>query len=126
MCMGCWHEYGAPALVGDRITQAVALIERIYYGDYVQGAWRRGNLAGGNLHNQLDDWNLDDEHFAGEYDERVYYEHAPHRMALERACYDLLKSMTVAERASALAWYDGFIADSLPGAPPQPAHLAKQ
>ncbi len=63
--------------------------------------------AGGNLHCELDDWNIDDEFFEGEFS--PYNKDVPAtQLALERELFEALKAMTLAERASALALHDGF------------------
>jgi len=114
----------------------VTLIDRVYEGEWAPGIaygtdgwidadWRPGNLGGGNLHIFLDDWNIDDGYFAGEYYDGAstpeFMTGPPHQLAVERACYDCLKRMTEQERASALAWYEGLITATVGGAPTQRA-----
>ena len=94
MCLGCWLELGSPKVFNKAVREAHPLIDLVYASSPV----------GGNLHIQLDDWNIDDEFFAGEM---VVY-HTDSDLAAERRCYEHFKSMTVEERASALALYEGF------------------
>jgi hypothetical protein len=92
MCEHCWEtEYGKADVLSGTVLRAVALIDAIYK---VQSS------CGGSMHCILEDWNLDcfDEH--------------PDDMELtpeERACYDFMAGLTIAERASALARYEEFI-----------------
>ena len=143
MCIDCWRDdYGAPRLVNAKIVKAVELIHRVYEGwdsdpDWFQGyldtlpedadvpcEWFHGfpgHGTGGNLHVQLDDWDL--EGFAGEF--RVYLSEPPHQLAVQHACYDHMRTMTDEERASALGWYNGYIPENIPGAPPQRTWLVR-
>lgn len=96
MCEGCYAEYGSPTIRNEKTDAAAALIARVY----------EQNCVGGNLHVQLDDWNIEDEFF----DEfTVHHESSDAALAVERQCFDLMKSMTLEERASALALYDGYL-----------------
>lgn len=98
MCMGCWNEYGRPNIDNEMVRAAVPLIRSVY--DF--------SAVGGNLHCELDDWNIDNNFFEGEFD--PYDKAAPEdQLAAERKCFDAFKAMTLDERASALARFDGFI-----------------
>lgn len=107
MCYGCWEECGRPAIVNSRVREAVDLIERVY--DY--------SGVGGNLHVVLSDWNLEDEHvemcirrIAGAFkDGDRYGREGTEALDVEMACAQLLKNMSEAERASALALHEQFI-----------------
>ena len=48
---------------------------------------------------------------------QLNYTCAPHQLGAQRACYQHFRGMTETERAAALAWYHGYIADPLPGSP---------
>jgi hypothetical protein len=97
MCEGCYDDDGRPALVSQRTLLAVDAICRVY-------AWCS---VGGNVHAQLDDWNLEDEHF----EEFVnYQDEAPAaQVAAERACFDRMAGLSIDERASALAMAHGMM-----------------
>jgi hypothetical protein len=107
MCFGCWEERGSPKIVNEKTIDAVPLIEAVY----------EANSVGGNLHIVLDDFNIDDCDLEAcrrfidnhEDDALTYCD-----VVAERACLDAFVSMTVDERASALAMYDGyFSADAI-------------
>jgi hypothetical protein len=97
MCAGCYEEYGKPAIVSGRTVWASALVRRVY---------KHCDL-GGNLHSQLDDWNIEDDC----WDEFTIYRNdsSPNQIAAERACFDAFKALTLDERASALAMYTGLL-----------------
>lgn len=99
MCGGCWRDYldecgGRPAPITPQITEAVAAIRDLY----------EAHGTGGKLHVVVDDWNLEDKliAFIGQED----MDHADER---ERACWAKLSPLTVLQRATALAMFDGFI-----------------
>lgn len=96
MCSGCWMGAGSPKIVNDRTTAAVALIQRVY--DF--------SPTGGNLHCELDDWNLDDCFFETfkPYDPNV----PPEQLEAERECFEAFKAMSEDERYSALALEAGY------------------
>lgn len=104
MCQGCWEKYGSPRIVNEKTKAAAELIS----GVYDHGA------CGGGLHIVVDDWNLDDASvdFCGDLVEGPGYPREFHagaeQIEAERACLRALKDMTVIERASALALYDGY------------------
>jgi len=101
MCYNCYLEYGSPKLVSDKILQTVEAIKQVY----------NCHLAGGGLHIVIDDWNLENERldFCKEYivGPECHGEFAEQQKA-EQACLELLYSLTLKERASALAIHDGF------------------
>jgi hypothetical protein len=98
MCLGCYEEAGKPKIYNDKVKEAVNLIKEVY----------EHSCVGGNLHVQIDDYNLSDDFFKDEEME-VYDENAPaEQIAIERQLYALLRIMTEQERVSAVALYDGF------------------
>lgn len=98
MCANCWEERFAKAQIDNgAVRTAVKAIANVY--DH--------GCCGGNLHCEVDDWNIEDGFFTGDFkpcDPNVPEE----QLAAEQMCYDLLKSLSEAERASALALYDGY------------------
>lgn len=100
MCYGCWEEAGRPAIVNGRTVAALPLIEAVYAESEVGGA----------LHIVLDDWNLEDDDVAWcASDECASGQGRPFTDA-EGRCTAAFVAMTEPERASALALYEGFIA----------------
>lgn len=99
MCFGCWKELGSPKIDTPAIRDAAAKIGRVY--EY--------NCVGGGLHVVIDDFNVE-----GDKDERItrYAEHdadySPEQIKAEEECAAALDALTIPERASALALYDGF------------------
>lgn len=108
MCVGCWQEYGAPQIDTPKVREIAEAIAAVY-------EW---NGVGGNLHIQIDDFNLDDQHFEGDtlWDTpllkscgNIWADDPDWNDAWKEAeerCYLLLKNATVEERASALALHD--------------------
>lgn len=94
MCMGCWHNMGAPKIDNAKVQRVAALVATLYATHPVGGRW----------HIVTDDWNLEDEHVQscaeaadGEMSSPVDGELGP-----------LLASMTEDERGSALALWEGW------------------
>lgn len=96
MCESCWEAYEYPTIWNPKVERAVALIGTIYETE----------PTGGILHVVLDDWNIDGEIKAFEPDEDDMPE--PEAIAATEELTPLLNEMTVAERASALAYAHGF------------------
>jgi hypothetical protein len=108
MCYGCYEDYGFPALVSDKTLAAADLVKRLF--DL--------SCVGGNLHIVVDDWNIEDSNLAfcaecvarsvagkpGRYDTTD-----PETVAAEVACLSALQALTIEERATALAIYDGYL-----------------
>lgn len=97
MCLGCYAEAGFPKIINANTKRIVELAERVY--EFCS--------SGGNLHCELDDYNLDDD-FIDEfkpYDPNVN----PVQLALERECYAALKAATEDERYAAVALRDGYL-----------------
>lgn len=102
MCQGCYENYGSPAIISDTVIEAAKLIEEVYSFDAV----------GGNLHIAVDDWNLDDESLEWlELDWMPEHQHDtdPEQFDAETRCLAALKSLSVPERASAMALQREFI-----------------
>ena len=96
MCFSCWKEYGNPMIVNDKVLKAVDLIESVY----------KNNDVGGNLHIQLDDWNIEDCYW--EEFEQYDKDSSLLQIAVETHCFLFMKELSLEERASALALYDNF------------------
>jgi hypothetical protein len=117
MCHACYVEYGSPTLDTTAIRAVAPLADVVY----------AFSCVGGNLHIVLDDWNLEDENLefcqqcldrkglpdpswpGSAFDRRE--ETAPDQLAAEQACLDALKALTIEERASAMAYFDGVWGD---------------
>jgi hypothetical protein len=99
MCSACWSEEGEPAINTPAVREAAAAVEAVY----------NHSCVGGNLHIVLDDWNIEDDSL--EFC-RVQIERGDHgteeERATERRCHDLMRALSVPERASALALYSGY------------------
>jgi hypothetical protein len=96
MCVYCWEEYGSPKILNADVLKAVSFISAIY----------EFSTVGGNLHVQLDDWNIDDEYweqFSSFRDDATEEE-----LKIERQCFETMGKLSVNERASALALYNGY------------------
>jgi hypothetical protein len=97
MCEGCYEEYGRPTIINGKTLAGAELVRAVY----------KYNGVGGNLHVQLDDWNIDDE-FWDEF--KVYHaDSSAEQVEAEKECFEAFKHMNTDERASALAIYDGFL-----------------
>ena len=98
MCYGCYEEYGKPEIVSPVTLTGLGHVRRVY----------EFSSVGGNLHCQLDDWNIEDEFF----EEFTVYQVdvTSQQLAAERACFDAFKQMSLEERASVLAMHDGILA----------------
>jgi hypothetical protein len=98
VCRACWGEYGSPAIDTPAVREAAASIRDVY-------EW---SGVGGNLHVEIDDWNLEDRNFEFDPIAENVHESGPDQLAVERRCWDRLKALTEDGRASALALYEGF------------------
>lgn len=97
MCQYCWKNAGSPKIWNDRVKKAVELITDVY----------EFSSVGGNLHCELDDYNLNDAFLEGEFN--PYNEDVSEaQLSFEMACFEHLKTMTEEERYSAIAFYDEF------------------
>jgi len=102
MCYGCYEEYNCPAIINDKTKTAAKLVEKVY----------ELNEAGGSCHIVIDDFNIEDCHIQWCLDEGLktnIHEHDKTELAIERELLDTFLSMTIEERASALAIYEGWI-----------------
>lgn len=121
MCTNCWiDQYSTSKIDTPAVREAALVIAEVY----------NHHGAGGNLHIVVDDWNLEDgnlefcskcidgagmmpdiaedsPHYKSNL-ERQANPDPPEQLAAERQCCDLLMALTVDERASALALYEGF------------------
>lgn len=96
MCIGCYEEYGSPRVCTPAVVHAAGIVAAVF----------GHNCMGGNLHAQLEDWNIDDE-FWVEF--RVWDDKSTAaQVETERVCFELFKAMSLIERASALGLHDEF------------------
>lgn len=99
MCEGCYQKYGAPKIITAQTIAAAVLVAKVY----------EFSSTGGNMHIYVDDWNLNDEDFAGTELQISFNNASSEQLAIERACYAVFRVMSVPQRASALALYDGYV-----------------
>lgn len=102
MCYGCYEEEGKPEIINEDTKNAARLADAVY----------EFNCAGGNCHIVLDDFNIDDddiEYCLNEGLENNVHEHSPEQLAIEKECLLAFKSLSIAERASALAIHEEWI-----------------
>lgn len=100
MCLGCYAEFGFPKIVSPTTRRIAELSDKVY----------EFSCVGGNLHCELDDWNIDDDFFEGDF--KPYNPAVPvAQLAVETECYAALKAASEDERASALALRDGYLMD---------------
>jgi hypothetical protein len=103
MCRNCWQEYYDASDVDNIMVRYLARCIRDVY---------ELAPAGGHLHVALDDWNLGDDQDWSWYEDWVAKDDNTPEMVeecfLARRCLSLLRVMSEAERASALALYDGY------------------
>lgn len=103
MCYGCYEEAGKPEIINDKTKAAAALVDAVY----------EFSCVGGNAHIVVDDWNLEDHNIRWCLDTALaenVHEAGVEQLDAERACLEALLALTAAERASAMALHDGFIA----------------
>lgn len=99
MCQGCWRkDYGASRIDNERVRAARDLIADVY----------EHSLVGGNLHVMLDDFNLEDSAFDGQQLLWIAQEAEPRKRLAELACFEAMRALSLAERASALALFWGY------------------
>lgn len=90
MCRHCYESFGSPVVINEKVIEAARLIRAVYEIDEV----------GGNLHIQLDDWNIEDRNWD------VYtpwLDVNSHQEAIESKCFEAMRVLSVEERATALA-----------------------
>ena len=97
MGKNCWIEYGSPQIKSEVILYASSLINRVFeYSEY-----------GGNLHVQLDDWNIEDRYW--EMFKKPFHDDTTQKQFdVETRCVSVMKILTLKERASALGLSEGF------------------
>lgn len=91
MCIGCWQEYGSPRLSTPDVKSAAEKVDAVY----------EESAVGGNLHIVIDDWNIED-------DALDWCRENTEMTTAEIACYEALRPISYARRASALAMHAGF------------------
>lgn len=103
MCYDCYKKYGKPAIVNGKTLRAAKLTEMVY----------KFASSGGLCHIVIDDFNLDDDDVefcltniknkenGDEFTEEEY--------AIQQECMEAYLELTINERASALAIYEGWI-----------------
>lgn len=98
MCAGCWEDrFSKAAIDNEAVRRAAEAIANVY----------SHAIVGGNLHCEIDDWNIEDRHFTGEF--KPWDPNVPSKqLAAEIDCWNQLKALNEAERASALALHDGY------------------
>lgn len=102
MCYGCYEEEGKPEIVNNGTKKAAALCGAVY----------EFNGVGGNCHIVLDDFNIDDdaiEYCLNQGLSNNIHKHTAEQLEVERECLLAFRSLSVAERASALAIHSGWI-----------------
>lgn len=105
MCYSCWEEYNKPTLDTPLIRYAAECIERVY--DY--------SMTGGHMHITVDDWNIENSHLdtcEAAINENLF-DGPDEQLATEKACLTALRSLSVEERASALALKEGMFQSML-------------
>lgn len=89
MCEECWKEHGKPAIRNEKTLGVQPLIEAVY----------EEHAGGGGLHIIIDDYNVHDSHIDMCAKDVT--------TDAEKACLEAFRAMTIEERVSALAIYDG-------------------
>ena len=105
MCETCYDDYGRPNLITEKVKESQKLIDKVY--EYT--------VNGGYAHIVIDDFNIEDCHIEwclrdiekDEYDDQ--YDDPETVKNICRECLLLFKSMSIDERATALALYDKII-----------------
>lgn len=100
MCRNCWKQRGSPKIRNERIEKAVEAIAEVH----------KFHVTGGNLHIVIDDWNIEDRHVLF-CDEAIYspnYPFSEEQRTAESVCLAIFRSLSVKERASALALSEGY------------------
>lgn len=103
MCKNCWVSAGSPKIVSEKTKRVADLINELY----------NHSLVGCYAHVVTDDWNLEDGSIdfclesarKNEYSE--HYNEAAKSVSI--ACLEAMKTLTMAERYSAMAIHEGYI-----------------
>ncbi len=107
MCESCWAEYGKPQIDNPKVREAAAIAH----------AFADRDLYYGNLHIITDDWNIEDKDLdfcqglidfarsagVGTSHEIDEFGHSEPDIVLEQQLLTAMRSMSLDERASALA-----------------------
>lgn len=104
MCENCWINYGSPEISSRRVRRAAEAISNLY----------EFTGAGGALHIAVEDWNLDDAsiefciNFIDDPSRSPGFPVPAAQIAAEKKCAEVLRKLTIKERASALAIHRGY------------------
>jgi hypothetical protein len=104
MCIQCYEEHGSPAIINERTIEAARLVGLLY----------DVNSVGGCAHIVIDDWNLEDGSIDSSLEwcdrpDQYGWTMDPESVTRSRAVLLAFKALTIEERASALALFDGFV-----------------
>lgn len=102
MCMACYESYGSPGVRTPGVAKLVGLIARVY--EFSPG--------GGNCHIVIDDFNIEDGDIDWVMTKAIpvdLVDVGPEAIAAERDCMELMRSLSLEERATALAIHDGLL-----------------
>lgn len=102
MCYNCYEEHGSPKIVSKGTEKAAKLIAMVY----------EGAGAGGNAHIVVDDFNIKDRDSDWCLEVAISenkFDTEPGQLDIERECLEAMKELSVPERASALAIYEGWL-----------------
>ena len=102
MCYGCYEAHGKPEIQNERTLRAAVLVEAVY----------AFAPAGGHCHIVLDDFNIEDDHIdfcINEITSEPREMYTTGEIDIQLACMESFRAMTLEERASALAIYEGWI-----------------
>jgi hypothetical protein len=103
MCYDCWkNKYNAPKIINENVKKTIDLIQEIY----------KTESTGGDCHIVLDDFNIENDHIQWCIDwinRNEIPEIGPEVKAIELECMNLMLTMSIDERAIALALADGYI-----------------
>lgn len=107
MCINCYASYGSPKIFNEKTLKALELIEELY--DCEMGG------AGGFAHIVVDDWNLEDSNVdfclsSAKGNSDPDYPTETKEAAIK--CLEFMKTLSIEERASALAIRDKFVNQS--------------
>lgn len=103
MCRECWEDFGRAKVDTPRVREAAVAIGEVY--GYDDDGW--------HLYTIIADWNLDNGNldWCGWAIAKNVNHAGREQLECEARCLALLRSLTLDERASALALHDGFWGD---------------
>jgi hypothetical protein len=100
MCIGCWEEYGRPAIVTPAVEAAAEAVDDMY----------AIHAVGGALHIVTDDWNLEDEDLNWcASAENLELQDKKRLDEWEQRAFETLRPLTIEQRATALALAHGYL-----------------